>query len=93
MSICPYGLSQELKIHLGFMQSSIGGGQRSHSAVAYLEPVLNRTNLDVLINTQFTRLIQSGGVGKTPEFKIAEIAQGPLGKSFLSACGINVHDD
>ncbi|KAJ3553827.1 hypothetical protein NM688_g3411 [Phlebia brevispora] len=58
-----------------YMQSSVGGGQRSHAATAYLHPVDNRTNLDILINTQVTRIIRSGTDGRIPAFREVEMAQ------------------
>lgn len=61
------------------MQSSIGGGERSSAATAYLEPVENRTNLDILINTRATKLIQSGQNGSTPILRKVEIAQSSSG--------------
>ncbi|CAA7269421.1 unnamed protein product [Cyclocybe aegerita] len=59
---------------LGFswVQSSIGQSKRSSGATAYLEPVLNRTNLDVLTNTIATRILPSK---KSPlTLNIVEIA-------------------
>ncbi len=56
------------------MQSTVGEGKRSHAAVAYLDPVTNRTNLDVLINTQVTRLINVATSG-TPDLRTVEYAQ------------------
>ncbi|TRM60387.1 aryl-alcohol-oxidase from pleurotus Eryingii [Schizophyllum amplum] len=43
----------------GYVQSSIGNGERSSSATAYLHPALNRSNLDLLINTRVTRIVDS----------------------------------
>lgn len=57
------------------MQSTIGGGQRSDAASAYLHPVDGRTNLDILINTQVTRVIKTGTSGKLPVFNQVEMAQ------------------
>ncbi|KAI0077532.1 aryl-alcohol-oxidase from pleurotus Eryingii [Panus rudis PR-1116 ss-1] len=59
---------------VGFMQSSIGGGERSSAATAYLNPIHARKNLDVLINTQVTRLMQTGHTTKVPSFRDVEIA-------------------
>ena len=58
----------------GLAQSTIGNGTRSSSATAYLDPVLNRTNLHVLIKNTVTRLIQSGESNGTLEFKKVEFA-------------------
>ncbi|KAF2730513.1 aryl-alcohol-oxidase from pleurotus Eryingii [Polyplosphaeria fusca] len=63
---------------LGFTvtQFSIGDSRRSSAATAYLDPLFtsSRKNLDVLIYTQVTRLVQSDGSGDMPEFKTIEIA-------------------
>ncbi|KAI0083905.1 aryl-alcohol-oxidase from pleurotus Eryingii [Irpex rosettiformis] len=57
-----------------YMQSSVGEGKRSHAASAYLDPIANRTNLDILINTQATRLINVATSG-TPDIRTVEYAQ------------------
>ena len=67
------------------MQSSIGGGQRSDSATAYLHPVENRTNLDILINTQVTRLISYPTINPVPAFRKVEMAQSSKGEEGISA--------
>ncbi|PFH47149.1 GMC oxidoreductase [Amanita thiersii Skay4041] len=67
---------------LGFsyVQSSIGKGERSSSATAFLEPVLSRPNLDVLITTHATRLITSlSSKSKLPAFRTVELAQTATG--------------
>ncbi|THG95129.1 hypothetical protein EW026_g6469 [Hermanssonia centrifuga] len=74
-------LNAGITLGTGYMQSSIGGGERSDSATAYLHPVDSRTNLDILINTQVTKIIQSGTDGGKPAFRIVQMAQnaeGPL---------------
>ncbi|KLO19185.1 aryl-alcohol-oxidase from pleurotus Eryingii [Schizopora paradoxa] len=60
-------------VGVGLAQSTIGGGARSSSSTAYLTPVLNRTNLDVLIQTTVTRLISSGS-SENPIFRTVEVA-------------------
>jgi len=55
-------------------QNTVGNGQRSDSSTAYLTPVLNRTNLDVLIQTTVTRLISTGKTNGKPAFKKVEFA-------------------
>ncbi|KIJ22613.1 GMC oxidoreductase, partial [Sphaerobolus stellatus SS14] len=70
-------------VGFGWIQSSIGGGERSSSATAYLQPVLNRPNLDVLINTQATKLIPDPIVNRSvPTFRTLEIAQSSAGPTF-----------
>ncbi|KAJ9609393.1 hypothetical protein H2200_005720 [Cladophialophora chaetospira] len=63
----------------GLLQSSIGGGERSSAYSAYLRPALNaqRPNLYVLVNTQATKLIQTGSNSVTPVFRAALLSQGP----------------
>ncbi|KAK7689613.1 hypothetical protein QCA50_007406 [Cerrena zonata] len=58
---------------VGFMQSTVGGGERSDANTAYLQPVISRSNLDVLINTQVTKLVQSGTSKLGPIFNIVEL--------------------
>lgn len=64
----------EYRSRLGLVQSSIGAGQRSSSSTAYLEPNLNRPNLDVLVQNTVTRLIQTGTKGGSPAFNKVEFA-------------------
>ena len=66
-----------------YMHSAIGGGQRSHAANAYLHPIDNRTNLDILINTQVTRLIRSGTDRGVPAFRQVSLAQFSGGASCI----------
>ena len=47
-------------LDLGYVQSTIGGGERSSSVTAYLAPGFSRPNLDVLVQHQVTRLSSSG---------------------------------
>ncbi|KAF8209213.1 hypothetical protein K438DRAFT_2066216 [Mycena galopus ATCC 62051] len=42
---------------VGWLQSTIGGGERSSSASSYLAPFISRKNLHVLLNAQVTRLV------------------------------------
>lgn len=61
------------------MQSAIGKGERSSAATAYLEPVEDRANLDILINTRATKLVQSGTKQHKPVLQKVEIAQSSSG--------------
>ncbi|KAH9044917.1 aryl-alcohol-oxidase from pleurotus Eryingii [Lactarius deliciosus] len=66
---------------IGWTQFSVGGGQRSSASVSYLTPVLSRSNLDILINTQVTKVVQTGTQGGLPIFRgvqLAQFASGPL---------------
>ncbi|KAI9459890.1 aryl-alcohol-oxidase from pleurotus Eryingii [Lactarius psammicola] len=75
---------------IGWAQFSIGGGKRSSASVSYLTPALSRSNLDILIDTQVTRVVQTGtwGGSRDPIFRgglpifrgvqFAQSASGPL---------------
>ncbi|OBZ77604.1 Pyranose dehydrogenase [Grifola frondosa] len=80
----PYNLDMNSgkPLGVGFAQNSISTfGRRSSSATAYLQPVINRPNLDVLIHTQVTKLIASSK--GTPSFTQVEIAQSESGPRFV----------
>ncbi|ESK92800.1 aryl-alcohol oxidase [Moniliophthora roreri MCA 2997] len=66
---------------IGWGQYSIGGGIRNSAAIAYLQPALSRSNLDVLIHTRATKLhpseISDGGTPRTVTVEIASDASGP----------------
>ncbi|KAK7434548.1 hypothetical protein VKT23_020157 [Stygiomarasmius scandens] len=67
-------------VGFSYVQSTIQDGERSSSATAYLEPVLNRTNLDVLINTRALRLVrdQSQDIkDNVPKFSGLQVSQAP----------------
>ncbi|KAH9020672.1 aryl-alcohol-oxidase from pleurotus Eryingii [Lactarius hengduanensis] len=63
----------------GWTQFSIGDGQRSSSTASYLTPVLCRPNLDVLVNTLATKVVQTGTQDGLPIFRGVEIAQSASG--------------
>ncbi|KAF9559579.1 aryl-alcohol oxidase-like protein [Agrocybe pediades] len=67
---------------VGWLQSTIGNGARSSSATAFLTEALGRPNVDVLIETQVTRLIQTGHTGSAPIFQGVEFAQSRSGPRF-----------
>ncbi|CDO69332.1 Aryl-alcohol oxidase [Trametes cinnabarina] len=60
---------------LAWFQGAIGGGVRNDAATAYLVPALSRKNLDVLIQTQVTKLVQTGVQGGKPVFRGVQFAQ------------------
>ncbi|KAI0311463.1 aryl-alcohol-oxidase from pleurotus Eryingii [Amylostereum chailletii] len=61
---------------VGWTQYSIGNGTRASAATSYLLPALAaHENLDVLINTQATKLVQTGKEGRLPVFRGVELAQ------------------
>ncbi|KAL0064313.1 hypothetical protein AAF712_008759 [Marasmius tenuissimus] len=65
---------------LGYVQSSVGHGERSSAATAYLVPALNRTNLDVLINTRALKVYSSqspsSGIPTIDTLEVAQSADG-----------------
>ncbi|KAI0055436.1 aryl-alcohol oxidase-like protein [Artomyces pyxidatus] len=69
-------------IGVGWTQTTAGLGQRSSSATAYLQPALNRPNLDVLINTQVTRLINIANKSAVPDLREVEFALNSTSKRF-----------
>lgn len=62
-------------IGVGWVQSTIANGERRNAAVSYLEPVLNRQNLDILVNTQVTKILKTGIDSGSPIFKGVQISQ------------------
>ena len=69
---------------LGFVQNSIGNGERSSAATAYLVPALQRPNLDVIINSRATRVFASKPAPGQPVIDTVQIAQGESGTYRLS---------
>lgn len=64
----------------GWIQLSVGGGVRSNAANSFIEPVVSqRSNLDVLINTRATKLIQTGTESGQPAFRGIQFAQSATG--------------
>ncbi|KAL0959308.1 hypothetical protein HGRIS_014572 [Hohenbuehelia grisea] len=63
---------------VGWMHSTVGNALRSSSATAYLQPALaTRHNIDLLMNTQVTKLFQTGRSGGLPVFRGVEFGTGP----------------
>jgi choline dehydrogenase-like flavoprotein len=71
-------------VGLSWSQGAIGRGERSSAATAYLHPLLNacqnttagsRTNLDVLLNTQVTKLLRNGNGSDCLRLTTAELGQ------------------
>ncbi|KAK7020176.1 hypothetical protein VNI00_017855 [Paramarasmius palmivorus] len=46
-------------IGIGWLQFAIGGGIRNSAATGYLQPVINRPNLDVVINSRAVKIMSS----------------------------------
>ncbi|KAG6910314.1 hypothetical protein DXG01_011382 [Tephrocybe rancida] len=60
---------------LGYLQMTINRGRRSSSATSYLAPqFLKRPNLDVVVCTYATRIIQTGISKDLPAFHAVEVA-------------------
>ena len=70
---------------VGWLQSTIGHGVRSSAATAFLtQDTLDRQNLDVLIGTRVTRLLQTGRKKGKPTFLGVELAQSISGACILT---------
>ncbi|KAI0687613.1 alcohol oxidase [Cytidiella melzeri] len=62
-------------IGIGWTQSSIADGVRQSAALAYLDPIMARHNLDIVVNTQVTKLLQTGTSGGLPVFRGVHLSQ------------------
>ncbi|KAG6836451.1 hypothetical protein H0H93_007883 [Arthromyces matolae] len=61
---------------LSYAQQTIDKGRRSSSATSYLAPqFLNRSNLDVLLNSQVTRIVNNGTSKGLPLFTAVEVGR------------------
>ncbi|KAJ7743047.1 aryl-alcohol-oxidase from pleurotus Eryingii [Mycena maculata] len=59
----------------GWLETSVGNGSRSTSASTYLHPALNsRSNLDILLHTQATRLVSTSGKATFRKVQVAQSA-------------------
>ncbi|KAK7054621.1 hypothetical protein VNI00_003084 [Paramarasmius palmivorus] len=56
-----------------------GGGSRNSAATAYLQPAINRPNLDVIVNTYVTRLFSSTSDDGIPVMDTVQLASGTNG--------------
>lgn len=73
-------------MYKGWTFSTIGNGTRSSSSTGYLTPAAGRSNLDIVINAQATKLEVTGTVKGVPSFRrvlVAEKAGGKLGNMSL----------
>ncbi|EKM52230.1 uncharacterized protein PHACADRAFT_100299 [Phanerochaete carnosa HHB-10118-sp] len=86
----PFNADLNFGDYLGvsYLQATVGRGQRSSAATAYLDPVLSRKNLHVLINNTVTRLISSGSSYGKPSFKAAEFAPDASGAGLPLSAGL-----
>ncbi|KAI0653737.1 aryl-alcohol-oxidase from pleurotus Eryingii [Cubamyces menziesii] len=62
-------------IGVGWLQGTLGGGARVSSSVAYVQPVIDGDNLDVLVDTTVTKLIKTGTQNGQPVFRGVQFAQ------------------
>ncbi|KAI0067080.1 alcohol oxidase [Artomyces pyxidatus] len=69
-------------IGIGWVQYTIGGGQRASSFTSYIQPALNRPNFDVLINTQVSKVYQTGTQKGLPIFRGVQFSQSANGPVF-----------
>ncbi|KAI0052418.1 GMC oxidoreductase [Auriscalpium vulgare] len=71
-------------IGIGYSQFSVENGSRTSSATAYLEPALSSgSNLDVLVNTQVTKLFQTGTEQGLPAIRGVQFAQSAEGPFYV----------
>ena len=73
--------------HVGWTQSTIGNSHRASSATQFLQPAAVRPNLDVLIHSTVTKLIQTGILDGKPEFKNVKFATAVNGSSLSFTIG------
>ncbi|OJT02279.1 Pyranose dehydrogenase 1 [Trametes pubescens] len=75
---------------IGWSSGTFGGGARVSASVAYLQPVLGRRNLDILVNTTVTKLIQTGTKDGQPVFRRVLFAQSGSAPIFALKARIEV---
>ncbi|KAJ3521273.1 hypothetical protein NMY22_g12382 [Coprinellus aureogranulatus] len=84
----PYNIDRIRDCSWPWTQSTIGNGERSSAATAFLDtPVRDRPNLDIVINTQATRVLRSGS-GKQLDIRTVELGPrsgGSTRKTFTAA--------
>ena len=70
------------QIGFGWIQGTIGNGQRSSSATTYVGPgYINRPNLHILLHAHATKLLEATDLGTTiPTFNGVEFGTGPSSK-------------
>jgi choline dehydrogenase-like flavoprotein len=67
----------------GWNQWTIKNGARVTAASAFVDPALSRSNFDVLINTQVTKVLKTGVENGMPVFGAVELAQSSQGMYLL----------
>ncbi|KAK0445980.1 aryl-alcohol-oxidase from pleurotus Eryingii [Desarmillaria tabescens] len=63
-------------VGLGYVQNAIGNGTRSSAATAYLLPIIDRCNVDVIISTRVTKISGSLTASEIDTVEIAQSANG-----------------
>ncbi|THH16396.1 hypothetical protein EW146_g4235 [Bondarzewia mesenterica] len=71
----PFGIDSNT-IGIGWTQNMVEKGARVSSSTAYIQPYIRRENFDILINTQATKLIQTGVERGKPAFRGVQFATG-----------------
>jgi choline dehydrogenase-like flavoprotein len=61
-------------IGFGWLPVTTANGTRASSWTGYLQPVVNRSNLDIVLNTHVTRVLQTGEEHGLPAFRGVEYA-------------------
>ncbi|KIJ24116.1 GMC oxidoreductase, partial [Sphaerobolus stellatus SS14] len=80
---CNLDTNDGTPLGVGFMQSTIGFGERSSAARSYLASNFRqRANLHILTDTTVTQIL-STGLGVRPDFRIVELASSKSAKSTL----------
>ncbi|KAI0683735.1 alcohol oxidase [Cytidiella melzeri] len=65
---------------IGWAQSTIANGERQSAALSYLDPIMTRPNLDIVVNTHVTKLLQTGTSKNLPIFRGVQLSQPGSGK-------------
>lgn len=78
---CSLHFFKRLMYDLGYTPVTVSNGARSSAYTSYLKPIISRPNLDILLNTRALKLIHSGMSGRTPEFRVVQVAQSPSSAS------------
>lgn len=75
----------------GWGQYAIRNGSRQDAANTYLEPAANWDNLDVLINTQVTKVVKTGEEDGVPVINGVQFAQNSTSERIMSTARL-AHD-
>ncbi|KAI9428999.1 hypothetical protein H4582DRAFT_2155697, partial [Lactarius indigo] len=79
-----YDMNSGNPLGIGWSQFSVANGTRVSAGTAYLEPALaSRTNIDLLVNTQVTKILQTGTQGERLIFRGVQFASSASGTSLV----------